>query len=144
MKLREEDPERESTVSASVGPEGGGDPSEGDPTLKSVTPKLIERQELYNGFGNGLALAFELAVTPAIFGLIGYGLDRWLGTLPVFTITLVLACVVGLGVRQFYGYDAQMKVHEAAGPWARKPDTDTDLNVDAGTRHTPPEAPAGR
>ncbi len=140
MKLRDEEAQRESALSAAIGPEGGGDPSEGDPfegdpTLKSVTRKLIERQELYNGFGKGLALAFELALTPAIFGLIGYGLDRWLGTLPVFTIVGVLACVVGLGVRQFYGYDAQMKVHEAAGPWARKPDPDT--------QHTPPEWPEG-
>lgn len=120
LKLREEKADREGDVSSAVGPEGEGG---GDPTLKSVTRKIIERQELYNGFGNGLALAFELALAPVIFGLMGYGLDRWLDTLPVFTIIGALLCVVGLGARQFYGYDAQMKVHEAAGPWARTADS---------------------
>lgn len=116
MKLREEQAERESAGGAAAGTASGGDPA-----LRSVARKVIERQELYNGFGNGLALAFELALTPAIFGLMGYGLDRRLGTLPIFTTVLALLCIVGLGVRQYYGYDARMKEHEAAGPWARKP-----------------------
>ncbi len=80
---------------------------------------LAARQETFQGFGDTLALAFELAVTPFIFGLIGYGLDRWLGLTPVFTIVLVLFCIAGLSVRMWFEYDARMKAHEAAGPWAR-------------------------
>jgi len=80
--------------------------------------ELAARQDLYNGFGNGLALAFELALVPAIFGLMGYALDRWLGLLPVLTIAFVLLAVAGLSVRQFAAYTFSMKAHEAEGPWA--------------------------
>ncbi len=87
--------------------------------LLGLSPaELAARQDLYNGFGNGLALAFELALVPAIFGAIGYGLDRWLGLLPVLTIALVLLAVAGLAVRQFAAYTFSMKLHEDKGPWA--------------------------
>ena len=81
---------------------------------------LLARQETYRGFGDTLAVSIELAVSPVIFGLIGYGLDRWLGTVPLLTIVLALFCIAGLSIRMWFEYDARMKVHEAAGPWARK------------------------
>ncbi len=74
--------------------------------------------ELYNGFGEGLSRAFDLALTPAIIGGIGYLLDRWLGLVPVFTIVFFLIAMVGLIARMWYGYDAAMREHESAGPWA--------------------------
>lgn len=76
-------------------------------------------QETYNGFGDGLTLAFEIALVPTILGFIGYGVDRLLGTLPVFTIVLAVAGVIGLSTRLFYDYAARMKEHEAEGPWAK-------------------------
>ena len=79
-----------------------------------------ETQKLYNGFGNTLARAFELVVTPALFGLIGYGIDRVTGLLPVFTIALTVFCLAGMSVRMYYGYVTTMKEYEANGPWARK------------------------
>ena len=95
-----------------------------------------DTQRLYNGFGNTLARAFELVVTPSLFGLIGYGIDRALGTLPIFTVTLAVFCVIGMSVKMYYGYIVAMEAHEAAGPWARKPiavtgparDTDTQAS----------------
>jgi len=75
-------------------------------------------QHLYNGFGSGTARAFELAVTPVIFGFLGHLLDRALGTSPVFLIVFVLFCVAGLGVRMYYGYVHQMSEHEAKLPGA--------------------------
>ena len=45
-----------------------------------------------NGFGDGMAAAFEMVVTPAIFGVLGFLLDRAIGTTPIFT--LVLSVVV--------------------------------------------------
>ena len=75
--------------------------------------------ELYNGAGEGLSRAFELALTPAIVGGLGYLLDRWLGLLPVFTIIFFLVGMAGVVARMYYGYDLKMKEHEAAGPWAR-------------------------
>lgn len=75
--------------------------------------------ELYNGFGEGLQRAFELALTPAIIGGFGYLLDRWLGLLPILTIVFFLVGMGGVIARMWYGYDARMKEHEASGPWAK-------------------------
>ena len=85
-----------------------------------------DKRDLYNGFGDGLARAFEIAVTPAVFGAMGHGLDRWLGLTPVLTIVFVVLALVGMFVRLWYGYDTEMKAHEAAGPWAARPSTSTD------------------
>ena len=74
--------------------------------------------ELYQSFGDGYTRAFELAVTPALFGLMGYGLDRWLGIKPVLTIVFALVAFVTLLARTWYGYVEKMKMLEAAGPWA--------------------------
>ncbi|MGH9264337.1 MAG: AtpZ/AtpI family protein [Acidimicrobiales bacterium] len=77
------------------------------------------QNDLYNGAGEGLNRAFELALTPAIIGGFGYLLDRWIGLLPVFTIVFFLIGMAGVIARMWYGYDAKMKEHEQAGPWAR-------------------------
>ena len=79
-----------------------------------------DRRDLYNGFGDGLSRAFELAVTPVVFGFFGFLADRWLGIVPVLTITAAVFALCGGFVRMWYAYDAQMKVHESAGPWSRR------------------------
>ena len=43
-------------------------------------------RDVNNGFGDGLAAAFEMVVTPLIFGFLGYLVDRWLGTHLVFAL----------------------------------------------------------
>jgi F0F1-type ATP synthase assembly protein I len=48
-----------------------------------------------------------------VFLGVGYMLDRWLGTKPVFTIVLVVLALIGEFVRFWYDYDARMKVLEA-------------------------------
>jgi F0F1-type ATP synthase assembly protein I len=73
--------------------------------------------ELYNGAGEGLSRAFELALTPAIIAGLGYLLDRWLGLMPVFTILFFLVGMGGVIARMYYAYDAKMKQHDAASPW---------------------------
>jgi F0F1-type ATP synthase assembly protein I len=85
---------------------------------------LKAKQDLYNGFGDTLAKGFELAVTPVLFGGIGYVLDRFLGVTPVLTLVLFVLSVVGLGVRMYYGYVAEMEAHELNAPWARHKDID--------------------
>lgn len=82
---------------------------------------MRDKRDLYNGFGNGLARAFEIAVTPAVFGGMGYALDRRLDLVPVFTIVFLLLALGGMFVRLWYGYDAEMKAHERRGPWTAKP-----------------------
>ncbi|MFQ5557730.1 MAG: AtpZ/AtpI family protein [Acidimicrobiales bacterium] len=51
-----------------------------------------EQRELREGGGDALSASFEMIATPAVFGFLGWLLDREIGTFPVFT--LVLAAVV--------------------------------------------------
>jgi F0F1-type ATP synthase assembly protein I len=74
--------------------------------------RLSERRELNNGFGNALAKAFELAVTPAIFGYLGWLLDGWLGTRPLFLIALFMFTAIYTSWRMFSAYSARMQVEE--------------------------------
>ena len=78
---------------------------------------LRERRELNRGFGDTLTRAFEFAAAPAVFGGLGVLADGALGTRPVITIIAVVFAFIGGTVRFWYGYDAEMKVREAAGPW---------------------------
>jgi F0F1-type ATP synthase assembly protein I len=64
-----------------------------------------------------MARGFEFAVVPVLFGALGWLVDRWLGTTPVFILVLVFVALVGLFARMWYGYDRAMRVHEAEGPW---------------------------
>jgi Flp pilus assembly protein TadB len=79
-----------------------------------------ERGRLWSGLGNALNQAFEYAVISFLFGLAGYGLDKWTGLLPLFTIVFVVVAFVGLFARMWYSYDAAMKAEEARAPWGRK------------------------
>ena len=59
--------------------------------------------------GKGIDVAL---VTLAFLG-IGYALDRWLDTKPVFMVILVVLALIGEFLRFWYDYDARMKVLEA-------------------------------
>ena len=52
---------------------------------------LSAKRELNKGFGHALEVAVELAVTPAILALAGWGIDSWLGTFPAFFLFLFLS-----------------------------------------------------
>lgn len=67
---------------------------------------------------DGLARGMELVLTPTVLGILGFLADRSLGILPVLTIAFALFGVIGMGVRSYYRYDAQMRSQETAGPWA--------------------------
>ena len=89
-----------------------------DKVARLTRAAAAPQADLYNGAGEGMNRAFELALTPAIIGGFGYLLDRWLDLLPVFTIVFFLIAMGGVIARMWYGYDARMREHEAAGPWA--------------------------
>jgi F0F1-type ATP synthase assembly protein I len=78
-----------------------------------------ERQALWNGFGNGLSQAFELVAAPAIFGVIGWLVDRSVGVFPVFTIVFGALATIGGFARAYYNYEAQMAAEEKDKPWTR-------------------------
>jgi F0F1-type ATP synthase assembly protein I len=61
----------------------------------------------------GLGRGMEFAILVAMFLGVGYGLDSWLGTKPVFMIVLVVLGLVGQFASMWYGYDARMKELEA-------------------------------
>lgn len=71
-------------------------------------PKVITRPRPDDGLGKGM----ELALTLALFVGLGWLVDRWLGTSPVFVIALSLFAVVGQMVRMWYAYDARMRALE--------------------------------
>lgn len=78
------------------------------------------------GFGDGMSRAFELVATPLLFGVVGLLIDQVAGTAPAFVVAFGLFGVVGTFVRMWYGYDAEMRSHEAAGRWASRSQTTTD------------------
>lgn len=65
-----------------------------------------------------MSRAFEFAITPIIFGAAGYGLDALFGTRPFITIGFATFAVVGLLVRTWYGYDAEMRSIESKSAWS--------------------------
>ncbi len=72
-----------------------------------------ERCEIYNGAGDAWSRAVELTATPLIFGFLGYRLDLWIGTLPVFTVVFSAFCLGYSVWKVWAGYEAAMQVHEA-------------------------------
>jgi F0F1-type ATP synthase assembly protein I len=71
------------------------------------------------GLGDGFSLAVEFVAVPLIFALIGFGLDRWLGTSPVLAVVLGGVGFVGCLVRTYYAYLARMEYEEEGKPWTR-------------------------
>lgn len=75
------------------------------------------KRELYNGFGNTMARAFEFVAAPVILALLGAMLDRRFETTPLLTIVFVVVGLAGTFARTWYAYVEAMKAEEAKGPW---------------------------
>jgi F0F1-type ATP synthase assembly protein I len=56
----------------------------------------------------------DAALLMGLFLGLGYLLDRWLGTSPVFMIVLVLLGAIGVFLKLKYRYEATMRGHEEA------------------------------
>ncbi len=54
----------------------------------------------------------EFAVLLLMFLGIGFAMDRWLGTKPLFMLVWSLVAIVGQFVSMWYQYNAQMNMHE--------------------------------
>ena len=78
----------------------------------SESPAKYKR-ESYQGLGDGMSRAFELALTPAIFGGLGYFLDQKFNTQPICMIVLVVLTLVGMFVRNWAAYKIKMQELEA-------------------------------
>ncbi|MEO7397932.1 MAG: AtpZ/AtpI family protein [Ilumatobacteraceae bacterium] len=65
-----------------------------------------------NRSSDGIGRGMEFAVLTLLFVGVGYLLDRWLDTKPVFMIVLVVVAVVGQFASLYYSYDERMKTAE--------------------------------
>ncbi len=85
-----------------------------------------------SSLGDGFTRSFELAVTPAVVGLGGFGLDRWLGTTPVLTVVLTVLALVGVVASLYFGYRREMEGHEARlrGSRSGRPPTPAAADVE--------------
>jgi Flp pilus assembly protein TadB len=90
-----------------------------DGTTRDV-PRRVEALSAATLDEDGFTTAVELALTPAVFGVVGFLLDSWLGIVPVLTIVLSMWAFVVVAWMTWRRYDAKMERLEAALP-ARRP-----------------------
>ena len=69
---------------------------------------LRDRRAINRGFSDALGRGVDLALTPVVFGLLGWIIDRAAGTSPVFTIVVAAIGVGGTALKIKLGYDKQM------------------------------------
>lgn len=55
----------------------------------------------------------DIALVALLFLFLGWLLDRWLDTRPLFMIVLSLLGLIGQGVRMYYAYELKMRELEA-------------------------------
>lgn len=77
---------------------------------------VSQGRELTNGMHRSTG-SFELVLGPLLMALIGFFLDRWLGTLPWLTVSLGVFGLVGACVNLYYRYQLEMAEHDANAPW---------------------------
>jgi hypothetical protein len=70
--------------------------------------KLLRRNIRTPNMDDNVGRGIEIAMTVAVFVAIGYGLDRWLGTAPIFMIVMTLLAGVGFFAKFRYQYEARM------------------------------------
>ena len=68
-----------------------------------------DRRDLYNGFGDTMARAFEVVFTPLLFGLLGWWIDGRTHTRPVFALTLGILVLLYTLWKLSKGYIATMQ-----------------------------------
>ena len=64
--------------------------------------------------------SYELVFSSAILALIGFGLDRWLGTLPLFVTIFAVVGFSGACVKLYYGYKVEIEKQEQGAPWTTR------------------------
>lgn len=93
---------------------------------------LRARQKTNRGYADSLSRGFELALVPVVFGGLGWLIDRLVGTTLVFTIGLIVFGFIGIFVKMWIAYDADMRREEEGAIWNRRP-TAAPLSADGET-----------
>lgn len=81
-----------------------------------------DKRALNQAFGDEMTRGLELVLTPLLFGGVGYLVDRAAGTSPWCTVAFGVFALVGMVVKMWFGYDAEMRAIESTGRWARRTD----------------------
>jgi F0F1-type ATP synthase assembly protein I len=63
--------------------------------------------------------SYELVLSPAILALVGFLVDRWLGTTPLITVVAAVVGLAGAVIKIYYGYQTEMAEHDAGKPWSK-------------------------
>ncbi|NCY15209.1 MAG: AtpZ/AtpI family protein [Actinobacteria bacterium] len=79
---------------------------------------VSQKREISEQMGRATG-GYELVLSPLLLALIGFGLDRLLGTTPLLTVTLAVIGLAGVVVKLYFQYRAEMDEHAKNGPWAR-------------------------
>lgn len=79
-----------------------------------------DQQTVWQGFGDGLTQAVEMALLPIVFALIGLFVDRAVGTTPIFTVALAVFGTVGTFLKTYYHYVARVERLEEGKAWRRR------------------------
>ncbi len=86
---------------------------------------LRARQKMNRGYADSTSRGIELALVPVVFGGMGWLVDRLAGTSPIFTLGFIVFGFVGIFIKMWLGYDAEMKKEEEGAVWSRRPATTT-------------------
>jgi hypothetical protein len=77
-----------------------------------LLPKVLVPKRSIAGTDDSLGRGPDIALSAAVFLLIGLAIDSITNTRPLFTITLVVLSLVGNFARMWYVYDGRMKLLE--------------------------------
>jgi F0F1-type ATP synthase assembly protein I len=76
--------------------------------IRSARAPYTQRATSSDLFGRGM----DLALAMMVFVLLGWAIDDWLGTKPLFIIVFSALAMIGGGARLKYSYDEAMRRHE--------------------------------
>lgn len=74
--------------------------------------KFLPKPKPVNLADTQVSQGVELAAGIAVFFAIGFGIDKWCGTTPVFMIVLTLFAVAGNFVKMYFSYSSAMRHEE--------------------------------
>lgn len=68
---------------------------------------LSQRSELTQSVERSSG-SYELVLASALIALVGFGIDSWLGTLPLFTLIFAFIGFIGSSASLYFRYQAEM------------------------------------
>jgi F0F1-type ATP synthase assembly protein I len=78
--------------------------------MKFLTKKLVPKKKpALTGSSDSLGRGPEMAISVLVFTVIGLAIDAAVGTMPLFTIGLVVFSVVGNFARLYYTYGTHIE-----------------------------------